>query len=243
MYSKQLQKPMKVTPNKIISIIAHDLKDPLISISGIADILVKNWNDFSNEEKTEILNEIKETSDTTLLLLADLLDWSKKIAEISEPVKKVFDATQQIKVMLEPLNSQVRMKNIAIENQVLTEILLYGDTNMFSSVIRNLMTNAVKSCPNGGNIFISADQSGTFYRFCIADNGFGMTKSQIEALFAKTTSASNASNCINSSSGFGLVLCRDFVEMNGGDLWAESEEGKGTRVFFTVPSASPGISR
>lgn len=228
---------MKVKSNKIISIIAHDLKDPLSSISGITDILIKNRDDFSDEEKTEILNEIKETSDTTLLLLTDLLDWSKRTAEITEPEKQVFNATQLIKSIIEPYSTQVRMKHISIENQVLSEILLFGDTNMFASVIRNLMTNAVKSCPNGGHILLSADQTGNFCRFCIADNGLGMTKSQIDALFMKS-----APGTINYSSGFGLVLCKDFVEMNAGDLWAESEEGKGTRVFFTVPSASSGIS-
>lgn len=229
---------MKVTPNKIISIIAHDLKDPLISISGITDILLKNWDDFPSEEKTEILDEIKETSDTTLLLLTDLLDWSKKIAEISEPVKRVFNATQQIKVILEPLGSQIRRKHISVENQVLSEILLYGDTNMFASIVRNLMTNAVKSCSSGGKIIVTAELTGRYCRFRIADNGLGMAKSQIESLFTKNGRSSGVSGEINSSSGFGLVLCRDFVELNGGDLWAESEEGRGTSVFFTVPMAT-----
>ena len=76
---------MKVTTNKIISIIAHDLKDPLTSITGIADILMNNWDDFTAEEKMDILQDIRDTSDTTLRLLSDLLDWSKKVNDISEP--------------------------------------------------------------------------------------------------------------------------------------------------------------
>jgi len=227
---------MNVTPNKINSIIAHDLKDPLTSISGITDILIKYWNDITDDEKTDILKEIRETSDTTLLLLTDLLDWSKKKAEISGPEKSIFEAEQQIKGILEPLFPKLKRKNITVENQVPPGMMLFGDANMFASVIRNLITNAVKSCPNGGNISVSADFEGSFCRFCISDNGIGMTKSQIDALFPKIVPGTHTNSSASSGSGFGLILCHDFVEMNGGGIWAESGENQGTKVFFTVPS-------
>lgn len=79
---------MKLTTNKILSIIAHDLKDPLTSISGISDILISNWEDFPEEEKTDILNDIRDTSDSALKLLTELLDWSRKVNAVSEPEQK-----------------------------------------------------------------------------------------------------------------------------------------------------------
>jgi len=224
---------LKVTSNKIISIIAHDLKDPLSSISGISDILIKNWDDFSVEEKAEILHEIRDTSDSTLLLLSDLLDWSKKTAAISEPERSVFDASQQIAMVVEPLTPKLKRKNIVIENIVNQEIMVFGDANMFSSVIRNLLTNAVKSCHHGGTISITAEPTHDMIRFLIKDNGIGMTKAQVESLFPKDMKDNGKHNA---PKGFGLLLCNDFARMNGGDIWAESEEGKGTQVSFTIPA-------
>lgn len=224
---------LKITSGKIISIIAHDLKDPLSSISGISDILIKNWEDFSDDEKTEILNEIRDTSENTLLLLSDLLDWSKRTAETAEPGSAVFDASQQIELVVEPMIPKLKRKKIGIENGVRPGIFVSGDANMFSSVVRNLLTNAVKSCHNGGTISLSAERTQDTYTFLVKDNGIGMTKTQVESLFPKITSDNGKQY---SPKGFGLMLCYDFARMNGGDIWAESEEGKGTRVYFTIPA-------
>jgi signal transduction histidine kinase len=105
---------------------------------------------------------------------------------------------------------------------------------MFAAILRNLLANAVKSCVGGGKIDITAELSSSHSVFCIRDNGIGMTKSRIDQLFAATrTSSGEVSK--GYSNGFGLILCRDFITMNGGKLWAESREGQGTKVFFTFP--------
>lgn len=228
---------MKVTTNKIISIIAHDLKDPLTSITGISDILMNNWDDFTAEEKLDILQDIRDTSDTTLRLLSDLLDWSKKVNDISEPENRIFDAGKEVVAILESGIRKAKWKNTEIDNQVPSGIKLKADVNMFAAVFRNLLANAIKSCTRGGRIVISADCTGNFCKFCIADNGVGMTKNQIDALFAQKSSGDLKSLPSNYGNGFGLILCKDFVEIQGGELWAESEEGKGTRVYFTFPGA------
>jgi signal transduction histidine kinase len=229
---------MKGTSMKINSIIAHDLRDSLASISGIAEILINNWDDFSTEEKREILNEIKETSDSTMGLLTDLLDWGKKVAEISGPEMKAFNAGSVVKTMIRLSYSKSKRKNLEINNLIPTECWVYGDENMFAAVIRNLLANAVKSCINTGRIQVYADTSERLYRFCVADNGIGMTKSQIDHLFPDDKKECNQSVPEGYNNGFGLILCRDFVKINGGTLWAESEEGIGTSVYFTIPGAS-----
>ncbi len=228
---------MKITTNKIISIIAHDLKDPLTSISGIADIMMDNWEDFTPDEKLSILQDIRDTSDTTLRLLSDLLDWSKKVNEISEPENRIFDAGTEIGAILESGLRKAKWKNTAIDNLVPTGIKLNADLNMFAAVLRNLLANAIKSCIKGGKITITAECSGNFCKFCIADNGVGMTKTRIDALFAQKMPGDRKSLPSNYGNGFGLILCKDFVEIQGGELWAESKEGKGTKVFFSFPGA------
>ncbi len=227
---------MNVIPNRINSIIAHDLKDPMASISGISDILISNWADFNEEEKLEILLEIKETSDSAMRLLSDLLDWSKKTAAITEPDFRIFRAGRIIVPVIEASLLKLKRKNVEIINQVPDETSVFGDENMFSAVIRNLLANAIKSCLNGGEIVISQETSGVECRFCISDNGIGMTKSQIDQLFPGGKHSSDFTVAPGYSNGFGLILCRDFITMNHGHLWAESEEGKGTRVYFTFPT-------
>jgi signal transduction histidine kinase len=232
---------MKSTSIKINSIIAHDLRDSLASISGISEILINNWDEFCTEEKLEILDEIKEISDSTMHLLSDLLDWGKKVAEISETEKKAFNAGCVVKTMIKLSNPKLKRKNLAISNLVPSECWVFGDENMFASVFRNLLANSIKSCISTGKIEATADSDGTMYRFCVADNGIGMTKSQIDHLFPDHEKAAYPTVPDGYNNGFGLILCRDFVKINGGTLWAESEEGLGTRVFFTIPGAnSPG---
>jgi len=229
---------MQINTNRIVSIIAHDLKDPLSSVSGITDILVKNWDDFSDREKLDILSEIRDTADATLKMLTDLLDWSKKVNDLSGPEREVFEAGREIKATLEIISRKAHWKNIGIENQVDSEIRLFGDANMFAAVFRNLVVNAVKSCREGGKITVSATQEGSFIRFCVTDDGIGMTRQQIDILFYHGKTTPRKSLPSEYGNGFGLILCKDFVDMQGGELWAESQEGKGTSVYFTFP-ASP----
>jgi two-component system, sensor histidine kinase and response regulator len=229
---------MKGTFIKINSIIAHDLRDSLASISGISDILIHNWKDFSEEEKLEIVDEIKENSDSTMGLLTDLLDWGKKLAEISGPEMKVFNAVSVVKTMIKLSQSLSKRKNLEINNLITSECWVYGDENMFAAVIRNLLANAIKSCINTGKINVYAEPAEDLFRFCVADNGIGMTKTQIDHLFPDDKKECSYSVSEGYNNGFGLILCRDFVKINGGTLWAESKEGIGTSVFFTFPGAA-----
>jgi two-component system, sensor histidine kinase and response regulator len=239
---------MKGTSLKINSIIAHDLRDSLASISGISEILISNWEYFSQEEKLEILEEIKETSDSTMRLLSDLLNWGKKVAEVSGPEMKVFNAGCVISTVIKLMNHKLKRKNLEIRNLIPAECTVYGDEYMFAAIIRNLLANAVKSCINSGLIEVSADTTDLLYRFCVADNGIGMTKVQIDHLFPVDKKDSNTSSSDGFSvsdrynNGFGLILCRDFVKINGGKLWAESQEGIGTSVFFTITGAATAIA-
>lgn len=235
---------MKSTSIKINYIIAHDLRDALASISGISDILISNWDEFPPEEKLEILEEIKETSDSTMRLLSDLLEWGKKMVEFSETEKKVFNAGSVIKANIQLLSPVTKRKKIVIKNLVPPECWVFGDENMFAAISRNLLANAIKSCLNKGQIEVKADPSGALCRFCVADNGIGMTKSKIDNFFPDDVKMAGKTIPDGYSNGFGLILCRDFVNINGGTLWAESEEGLGTSVFFTYPEASfPDIGK
>ena len=231
---------MAISRNSIISIIAHDLKDPLISIAGITELLISNANDFSEEEKGEILTEIHDTTETTLRLLNDLLEWSKQMSETPNPIRKTFNACSIINNNMEPFSRIAVRKNIFIVNKVPDKLFLYADEHIFAAVIRNLLTNSIKSCPSGGEVSITSRLEGNQAEFCICDNGVGIEASRLKQLFSRKTSSSDKQNSFGN--GFGLILCRDFVEINGGIIRAESEEGSGTRVYFTIPLGEGGVS-
>ncbi len=218
---------MEINRDSILSIIAHDLKDPVASVSGIAGILLNHWSEFGEEEKREILHEIRDTSDTTLRLLTDLLEWSKQLTDLPGPSASRFPVRQAVDGVIAPLQPVALRKGIRLENRLPADLSLVTDERMFTAVIRNLLTNSVKSCQHGGEISVSAETGSGTVTFCIEDNGIGMEPERIRTLFTGTSG--------NGSNGFGLLLCRDFVSMLGGTIRAESREGQGTRVFVSFP--------
>jgi signal transduction histidine kinase len=168
------------------------------------------------------------------LLLNDLLDWSRRTAEISEAEINLFDARNQLQSVINTLSATLVRKDITIENLLEEGMVVSGDSHMYASIVRNLLSNAIKSCHNGGRISVSAEQAGDFYKFRIHDNGCGMSISQVNALFPRKGQPSYLIRKEFPATPFGLILCHDFVEMNGGEMWAESVKGVGTSVYFTA---------
>ena len=132
---------------------------------------------------------------------------------------------------------KARWKKIELKNEAPGEIPVMGDVNMFNAIFRNLLANAMKSCHEGGEITVTAEKGEDHWAFCIADSGVGMTSRQVQILFSGVSPAPGDQVPENYGNGFGLILCRDFVNLSGGHLWAESQEGNGTRVHFTFRSA------
>jgi len=231
------------TACKINSIIAHDLRDSLSSISGVSDILIHNWKEFEEGEKLEILKEIRDISGSTMQLLSDLLDWSKKMEKITEPDIRAFEAITVFRMVNNHAKPFLKRKKVVITENFPAPVTIWGDENMFGAIIRNLLANAVKSCVNGGEIKFSYELTDAVCTFCISDNGIGMTKQQIDQLFPDTCHVAGTTGSAGYNNGFGLILCRDFLRINNGSLRAESSEGKGTNVYFSfpLPPASPTI--
>lgn len=232
----QKETPVNVNPNKIISVIAHDLKDPLLAVTGITDLLMSNWKQTDEEEKLAILKDVHYTAETTYKLLADLVKWSKRQIDNPTPNFQRFPVERVISEVITITRQRARWKNISMVNAVTPGIELYADENMVSTIFRNLITNAIKSTRSGGKVEIHAKSDGEMCQFCISDTGVGMTSAQMEQLFGSHRKAGNHSlGNAHSSNGLGLMLCKDFIETNHGQVWAESEPGKGSRIFFSLP--------
>jgi len=224
------------TKDKFFSIIAHDLKNPFNSLLGFTDLLINDWNELSEEEKIEFISIIKNTTEETFRLLMNLLEWStiqkKQVTFIPDKVlvSEIINETRK------HLNPYAYFKNIRIYiDEIPENLIIEADPNMLLTVFRNLVSNAIKFTPKNGQITISAEVRDENIKFCIEDNGIGMTKKVSDNLFKLNLKTPGKGTEGESGTGLGLVLCHEFIKMHNGKLWAESEPGEGSRFYFTIP--------
>ena len=233
-YSEELDE-LNRTKNRLISIISHDLKNPFHSLIGFSDLLVREAERFSEEEKLSFYRSINDTSKKAFELLQNLLDWTR--LQTSEIPFNPADlhVTETIQSVLDLLKSHANDKGIVMQTDVSEETIVYADSRMFETVLRNLVSNAVKYTPYGGKISISAQDQNEVILFGVEDTGVGMDEEQVTNLFNIDKKASRPGTYNELGTGFGLILCREFVQKNGGELSVESSPGKGSTFSFTVP--------
>jgi two-component system sensor histidine kinase/response regulator len=234
--SKQFKKlnESNMAKDKLFSIIAHDLRSPFTALLGITEILINDWTEISDKEKLDLVKGLKSTSENTYKLLEDLLIWSKLQKEKLEAIPESVQIYTIIHSAIENSKSSAYQKQVQIENKIPEEIEVFADKNMMSTVFRNLISNAVKFIQPGGKIQIFSTVEKNFCTFCIADNGDGVSQEHIISHFNQSKN-NLTSNDITNFKGLGLLLCKDFIERNGGEIWLETEKGQGSKFYFTVP--------
>lgn len=233
--AKELDKANK-TKVRFFSIIAHDLKNPFNVIIGFSNLLKTNINDFDKEKIQLFAGRINETSQNAYSLLENLLEWSKSQTNsiAYNPVKVKINSIIEENTML--LKNHGIKKNTIISNEINKDYYILADFNMISTVVRNLISNAVKFTENG-TISISAKADEKNCEICIADTGVGISTENVDKLFKIENSISTIGTDGEQGTGIGLILCKEFVTKNGGKIWVESEKEKGSKFFFTVPLA------
>jgi signal transduction histidine kinase len=233
-YSEELDKSNQ-TKNRLISIISHDLKNPFHSLIGFSDPLVHEAERFSEAEKLSFYKSINDTSKKAFDLLQNLLDWTRlQTSEIPyNPVD--LRVTETIESVIDLLKSHANDKGIVMLIDVPEETIVFADSRMLETVLRNLVSNAVKYTPYGGKISISAHDQNEVIQFGVEDTGVGMDEEQVANLFNVDKKSSRPGTNNELGTGFGLILCLEFVKKNGGELSVESSPGKGSTFSFTVP--------
>lgn len=231
---KQL-KELNTTKDKLFSIIAHDLRSPFNSIIGFSELLTLNSADLEPEEKEKFCSIINVAAKNTLILLDNLLNWAKsQTGQLRfNPEKVLFSA-----VILEIITlkkSLTKAKNITLDYSLSDEIEVYADVNMLKTVLRNLISNAIKFTELGGNIRVLATLKDQHVEITISDNGIGMNEEKCKELFKIASNTTTIGTANENGTGLGLVLCKEFVEKNRGTIWVESKEGKGSDFKFTLP--------
>ncbi len=217
--------------DKFFSIISHDLRSPINALSGILELMAKDQ--ITPDEFLALNKELRLQFGHTKTLINNLLDWTLlQMDKLKIQVEKIdlhVLADNNIKLL-----SSLHYKEIKITNKVAPLSFALGDSNMINLVLRNLLTNAIKFSEAGDLIEVAAKLNGENYIVSVKDNGVGISPEVQKILFEKTSGYSTRGTANEKGTGLGLILCKEFVERNGGRIWLESELGKGSTFFFTI---------
>ncbi len=229
------------TKDKIFSIIGHDLKNPINAIMGFSEMLKLKRDQLVPEKRHKFIDNIFESANKTYQLLESLLNWARSQNEQLKFEPKEIKTKQLIPANILLFKEQASKKNITVsfENDD-DESIVFCDHRMVETVLRNLIGNAIKFTRPGGDITISCStqQNPGFNTIHVSDTGVGISEEQIPMLFIIQKSISTVGTEGETGTGLGLILCKEFVEKNQGEIWVESKIGKGTTFSFTLPVAS-----
>jgi len=233
-YESQIQ-----ARNKFISIIAHDLKNPFTGISMLSQNLTSNCENLSEEKKQEFVTIIKQTANEGLHLLESLLQWSGSQTGKLKYTPKQILLRQLIEDGIKEVEKRAKEKNIQVEIHESPEILVFADAKLFQTVLTNILSNAIKYSYPDSKIIIGAVKEDDFIEVSIADKGTGMTPDILKKLFKiESNIASEPGTFKETGIGFGLIICAEFIEKMGGNVWAKSKQGEGSTFYFTIPIGS-----
>ena len=171
-------------------------------------------------------------------LLQNLLHWAgAQTGKLKyEPVE--FNLHKQVEDTISVLRANAEEKKILLLNEANQKVRITSDKNIFSTVLRNLVSNAIKYTSSEGLIRVRSEETGNYIQVEVEDNGVGIPEENMEKLFILEKTFSTKGTSEEDGSGLGLILCKEFVEKNGGELWADSVPGQGSRFFFTIPKNS-----
>ncbi len=223
------------TKDKFFSIIAHDLKNPFNTLLGFSDLLLENINGFSQEKILEYVRIIYDTSRSSYTLLENLLEWSRTQTGKIKMEKTVFDIYKLAKENINLHNNSAVKKGIVLENCIPKDSYVFADANMVNTVIRNLVSNAVKYTRKEGEIVLFCKEEDSILKVNVKDSGVGMSPDTMNKIFRIDVNISTKGTNNEKGTGLGLILCKEFIKKNNGEISVESKEGEGSVFSFTLP--------
>ena len=232
--NKKLEE-INATKDKFFSIIAHDLKNPLAAFIGFIDIIQERLAELPKEEIRDNLTQVSHLAENMLDLLENLLKWGRSqegsiefkpenisIAEIMQKTLEIVDA-----------NAKSKAINITVENE--DNFVFRADRNMILTVLRNLVSNAIKFTHRGEEVHIHASKTDSFVKIFVRDNGIGISADDQKKLFHIDTKIRSHGTEMEPGTGLGLILCKEFVQFHGGEMFFNSEPNVGSTFGFTLP--------
>ncbi len=225
---------LNLMKDRFLSIIAHDLRGPFQGLLGIASILAEDA-EMTNEERMRFHKKLYEELKTQYNFLDNLLEWSRVQRGVIEFSPEPDDIAADLRETISVLQNTIEKKNLHIEFEMPEQLFFNYDKNMITTVLRNLISNAIKFTPDGGSIRISIKENENEITVSVKDTGTGIEQDNLDLLFRIDSHFSRRGTNDEDGTGLGLILCKDFVEKHKGKIWAESEAGKGSVFSFSIP--------
>ncbi|MCF8363249.1 MAG: PAS domain S-box protein [Prolixibacteraceae bacterium] len=240
--NKKLKKT-NAEKDRFFSIIAHDLRSPFNTFMGITDLIANEMHNLNEDQLHGLTQSLNKSAHNMHDLLSNLLDWSMVQRGVEKFTPEPVNLHEKAEKSRENLIETANKKNISLINNIPKELVVSADSYMLETVLRNLISNAIKFTHKEGKIFISAKPSKieeNKVEVSVSDNGIGMSKNIQRDLFKISKSVKREGTQNEPSSGLGLILCKDFVKKHGGKIWVESNNDgksgeKGSTFYFTIP--------
>jgi signal transduction histidine kinase len=223
------------TKDKFLSIIAHDLRGPFSSILGFSDLIYENSSSNNTEQQRDYIEIIHGEIQTFYKLLENLLVWvqlQKEGINYTPVELTLFETADET---LEPLKQLAQNKSIHIFNKIPDNFKVISDKSVLDTIIRNLVSNAIKFTAKGGKIIVGATIKNQQAEIYVNDDGTGISREKLNELFDISKKTTTKGTEGESGTGLGLLLCKEFVELQKGKIWVDSEVGKGTTFYFSIP--------
>ncbi len=226
------------TKDKFFSIIAHDLKNPLGAFKNVTELLSSSFDELDKEETLEFIELMTDSAGKLYTLLENLLTWSRSQQGVIKFNPELINLRTIAQDNFDVLKHIADAKKIKLSNNIPNEITVNADPNMITTVFRNLISNAIKFTQIGGNVWTDYKIDGNIIEVSVNDNGVGINPEDIPKLFNIGENFSSLGTNMETGTGLGLILCKEFIHKHEGEIWAESKIEKGTSFKFTLKLAS-----
>jgi two-component system sensor histidine kinase/response regulator len=228
-------KALNANKDKFFSIIAHDLKSPFAGLVVVANLIKENIERWSKNEIKRSADQLQKSVDNLYAFIENLLTWSRFQQGAMEYTPQFVDFQFIIARNVALVIQNAQQKQITLRNSIQEQIPAFIDVNMVDAVVRNLLSNAIKFTKAGGTVEISATHDKNTLKVAISDTGIGIPDENLPDLFRIDTKTQQVGTAGEQGTGLGLILCKEFVEQHAGTIWVESEVGRGSTFWFTLP--------
>jgi len=228
---------LNATKDKLFSIISHDLKSPFTALLALTEALMEDQkNNLDGKKREGYFSGIYNVTKSTLELLENLLTWARsQTGNLSSNPSGINLKQLMPDDIINLMDAAARNKKIALINTIKEDIWVWADQNMLNTILRNLISNSIKFTRENGTISVSVSSVNGFAELCVADTGVGMNSKTLDSLFSIGDNNSTPGTANERGTGLGLILCKDFVEKQGGQIRVESKPDNGSRFYFTIP--------
>ena len=231
-------KALNADKDLFFSIIAHDLRNPISALRELPQIIIENLDTYNQDDLRRMISLQRDAAKNLFELLENLLTWSRIQRGSIDYQPQPINIQEFVDRNIALLSANAFSKKMTLTNAITASAAVYVDYKMIDTVLRNLLSNAIKFTSEGGTIRVTAAEEERHIRVAITDNGIGIGEKYLPKLFRIEEQYRRTGTANERGTGLGLILCKEFVERNGGRIWVESQEGKGSTFTFTLPKFS-----